>query len=119
MGWEQRAKEAAMDLVNSTKDARGRLLQEGDEIILNAKGAIYFRIASITPTLDPNAPPDLIMVHVAAIIPFVCKRGALNPEFVRVRTVEEAGPMNFSMIEAKPDPDPAGKLPAVDRMSER
>lgn len=101
MGREQRLEEATMDLSVGTKDARGRILQEGDEIILNVKGPIYFRIAQITPNLDPKAPPDLLLVHVLAAIPFAAKRGVINPEFIRIRTLAEAGPMPFQMLEAK------------------
>lgn len=98
-----------MDLTVGTKDARGRELREGDEIILNVRGPIYFRVAAITPTMDPTAPPDLLMVHVGAIIPFTAKRGAINPEFIRVRTLEEAGPIPFETTDIKINPDgPAG-----------
>lgn len=112
MGRESRQREAAMELLSGTKDARGRVLEEGDEIILNVR-SVYFRIASITPVLDPSAPPDMLMVHVGAMIPFYCKRGAINQEFVRVRSRAEAGPTNFEVLEAKADPDGAGKPLAV------
>lgn len=102
MGKDQRAKEASMDLLSGTKDARGRVLQEGDEVILNVKGPIYFRIASITPSLDPGAPADLLMVHAGVMVAFVAKRGAINSEFIRVRTLQEAGPTNFTILDAKP-----------------
>jgi hypothetical protein len=93
-----------MDLLSGTKDARGRILQEGDEIILNVRGPIYFRIAQITPNLDPKAPPDMLLVHVGVMVPFAAKRGAINPEFIRVRTLAEAGPTNFQVLEATPAP---------------
>lgn len=105
-----------MDLQASTKDARGRVLQEGDEIILNVRGPIYFRIAAIVPNLDPASPPGMLFVHVGAMIPFAVKRGMVNPEFIRVRTLEEAGPTNFSLIDAQPapSPDPPAKPRLVD-----
>ena len=89
-----------MELNASTLDARGRVLQEGDEIILNIRGPIYFRVANITPILDPNAPANMLQVHVAAILTFMAKRGAMNNEFIRVRTAEEAGPQQFKMLDA-------------------
>ena len=89
-----------MELSTGPRDARGRILEEGDEIILNAKGVIYYRIARIEPVLDPTAPPDMLYVHVSAIIPFLCKRGVVNPEFVRVRTLAEAGPLGFALTTA-------------------
>ena len=88
-----------VNMTGSTLDARGRPLEEGDEIILNTRGLIYYRVAKITPNLDPKAPQDLLFVHLAAIIPFLAKRGTVNPEFIRVRTLEEAGPMNFNLTD--------------------
>lgn len=102
MGKEQRAKEAAMELSAGTLDARGRTLQEGDEILLRNGQNVYFRVMQITPTLDPQAPADLLLVHVGVLIPFAAKRGAVNPEFIRVRTAQEAGPMNIQLLEARP-----------------
>lgn len=101
VGKEARLKEASMDLLSGTKDARGRVLQEGDEIILSVPGPIYFRIAGIVPNLDPSAPPDLLLVHVGVMATFSARRGAINKEFIRVRTLEEAGPINFELIDAK------------------
>jgi hypothetical protein len=106
-----------MELLQGTRDARGRILQEGDEIILNVRGPIFFRIAQITPNLDPKAPPDMLLVHIGAMIPFAAKRGAINPEFIRVRTLSEAGPTNFQVLDAQPAP--ADDATPPERMSER
>jgi hypothetical protein len=97
-----------MELQTGTKDARGRVLEEGDEIILNVRGPIFFRVAAITPNLDPALPADMLHVHVAAIIPFAAARGKVNAEFIRVRTVEEAGPMPFNLTDIRPNPDAGG-----------
>lgn len=85
-------------------EARGRTLQEGDEIILTVPGPIYFRVAQITPILDPATPPGLLHVHVGCMVTFQAKRGAVNREFVRVRTAQEAGPSQFKLLDAQPDP---------------
>lgn len=97
MGADERAN-------TTTMEARGRVLQEGDEIILAVPGPIYFRVAQITPVLDPTAPPGLLHVHVGCMLTFAAKKGAVNREFVRVRTVEEAGPMQFQLLDAQPQP---------------
>ena len=89
-------------------EARGRVLQEGDEILLSIAGPIYFRVAQITPILDPAAPPGLLHVHVGAMLTFAAKRGAINREFVRVRTAEEAGPSSFTLLDARSQPSQAG-----------
>lgn len=84
------------------KEARGRVLQEGDEIILSLPSPIYFRVAKITPVLDPTAPPGLLHVHVGSMLSFVAKRGQISREFIRVRSAEEAGAMDFQLLEAAP-----------------
>jgi hypothetical protein len=85
-----------------TREARGRVLQEGDEIILALPGPVYFRVAQITPVLDPAAPPGFLHVHVGCMLTFTAKRGVVNPQFIRVRTLEEAGPMGFTLLDAQP-----------------
>jgi hypothetical protein len=101
MGREQRAKEAGMELNAGTKDCRGRVLQVGDEVILVTPGPIFFRIASIEPSLDPRAPADVLLLQIGVMLPFVAKRGAINLEFIRVRTAQEAGPAPFEVLPPK------------------
>lgn len=83
-------------------DARGRPLQEGDELILNLRGPVFFRIAQITPALDPKLPPGIKLVHVGTMITFTAQRGKINPEFIRVRTADEAGPQTFKVLSEPP-----------------
>lgn len=98
---------AATDLAATTLDARGRVLQEGDEIILNVRGPIYFRVAQISPVppgiIAPGTDPamqNLLHVHLGCMVSFTARRGAINQEFIRVRTVTEAGPAGFKLLEA-------------------
>lgn len=95
-----------MDLDPTTLDARGRPLQEGDEIILNVRGPIYFRVQKIQAVLDPKLPANQLLVHVGAFIPFMATRGKANAEFIRVRTAEEAGPSPLTVLAAVPMPEP-------------
>ena len=114
MGHEARENPGSLEFrgPTDTRDARGRVLQEGDEVILAIPGPIYFRVAQITPVLDPQAPPGLLHVHVGCMLTFTAKRGAINREFVRVRSAEEAGPSTFKLLDAQPEggrvegPDP-------------
>jgi hypothetical protein len=87
-------------------EARGRELKEGDEIILQIPGPIYFRVAQITPVLDPALPPGLVYVHVGCMLTFTAKRSQINREFIRVRTGEEAGPSMFKLLDAQPQGQP-------------
>lgn len=94
-------------------EARGRELKEGDEIILSIPGPIYFRVAQLSPVLDPALPPGLVYVHVGYMLTFTAKRSQLNREFIRVRTGEEAGPSMFKLLDATPaeaTPKAAGPL---------
>ena len=104
MGILSRLNPAAKDYRDAAVvlEARGRVLQEGDEIILSLPGPIYFRVAQITPVLDPAAPPGLLNVHVGCMLSFVAKRGVVSREFIRVRSAEEAGAMGFQLLEATP-----------------
>lgn len=81
------------------RDARGRILAEGDEVLLDTGGhPIYYRVVSITPVLDPKAPPNLMRIEVAATTAWNAIRETQNMEFIRVRTAEEAGPSVFKRL---------------------
>ena len=100
MGYEKRSGWSKDDGVNvqpDVLDARGRALQEGDEVVLNIPGHVYFRVAGIVPNLDPNLPKHLMTVHIAVVVSFAAKAGEINREFIRVRTLEEAGPLPYQM----------------------
>ena len=86
-------------------DARRRPLQEGDELILAVQGPLYFRIAQIAPNLHPQAPPGMMTVHLMCAVAFASMQGQINPEFVRVRTAEEAGPSNVVLLDTKDNPE--------------
>lgn len=109
MGHDARLREAAGGLAmnQGPKDAFGRTLHEGDEVILVTRGPIVFRVAQITPVLDPNAPRGLHHLHLASMATLTVKGGAAHGEFIRVQTAEEAGPSPITMVEARPaPPDP-------------
>jgi hypothetical protein len=74
-------------------DCRGRELQVGDELIVVLNGPTYVRVAAIAPELDPKAPPGMMRVSLGALYQFYAPRGQRNTEFVRVQTVQEAGPL--------------------------
>lgn len=102
MGYEQKINQALRiaQADGEVLDSRRRALQTGDEIILDVPGQLFYRIIDMTPVLDPKAPPGLMTVHCASQVSFYAQRGQLNREFIRVRTAEEAGPMN---VVALPD----------------
>lgn len=87
-------------------DARARALQPGDEVILAGSGPFYFRIVEITPLLDPKLPPGMMHVAFGAVMHFSAQRGVVNPEFVRVRTAEEAGPLPLSPMAGEAEGEP-------------
>jgi hypothetical protein len=95
MGWATRAKEAAMEMLPTTLDARGRPLQEGDEVLLRLAHAPYFRVVRIEASVDPRDPPGILVVTLATP-PFKAARGQINAEFVRVRTAAEIAGQGLS-----------------------
>ena len=76
-----------MELAPSPRDARDRPLQEGDELVILQGAPVYLRVLKIEPSVDPRDPPTALLVTLAAI--FKTVRGQINPEFIRVRTLEE------------------------------
>lgn len=80
-------------------DARGRPLQEGDEVLLAVHQPIYFRVVQIVPNVHPGAPPNLMLVHVGAGFPIAAAKGTINPEIVRVRSAAEAGENPFRLLD--------------------
>lgn len=87
---------------NDVLDSRGRALQEGDEIIVVLNGPTYMRVAKIVPAMGMDAPPGSMLITLSAAYQFGAMRGTVNPEFIRVRTVEEAGPLKPPAPQEKP-----------------
>lgn len=85
------------------QDARGRALQDGDEILLAMKTPPYFRVMGVVPVLDPRAPAGTMLVHVGTMMTFTVRADRPTPELIRVQTAAEAGPTNFELLEAQPD----------------
>ena len=83
------------------RDCFGRPLQEGDEVFIGLRGPVLFRIVNIRPNLNPAQSPNLVTVDFAATVSFNCKREAVNIEFIRTRTYQEAGPHPFTALPPK------------------
>lgn len=110
-GLDKAVERGLQELRPQTADARGRILQEDDEIILNIRGPIYFRVAKIEPApaqmVLPGMDPRMaelyktqVLVHVGCMLTFTATREQANAEFIRVRTAEEAGPSTFRLLDA-------------------
>lgn len=83
------SKESTVELLETTLDARGRPLQEGDDLIVTIKGPFTFRVARIAPVLDKSTPANMLHVQLESVLLFAAARGKANPEFLRVATAEE------------------------------
>lgn len=80
-----------MEFAESTLDARGRPLQEGDEVLVTIKGPLTFRVTRIAP---PNvtvvgAPANMLHIQMEAVLLFLAPRGQPNAEFLRIASVDE------------------------------
>lgn len=96
MGYEAKINRALHEAATGPAgvlDCRGRELQVGDEIILDLHGPTFVRVAAIEPVLDPRQPPGMMRIALGALYQFVSAKGQRNPEFIRVQTAEEAGPL--------------------------
>lgn len=91
MGYGERSNPRAVHFVGTQTvlDSRGRVLQEGDEIILHLNQPVFVRVAKIAPVLDPAAPPGAVQVQLAAVYQFTVKGNVPVGEFHRVRTADE------------------------------
>jgi len=88
------------------RDAKNRPLTEGDEVLLHLKMPVFFRVAQITPILDPGVRPGSYHVHVGTMLTFTMKGGAAHAELIRVATAEEVGPSAFKLLDAQPAGSP-------------
>ena len=95
----RRAASTTTQPADVVRDAKGRVLHEGDEVILNLRGPVYLRVAKIVPVLDPGAPPNLVNIHVGTLAAFTVKKDTPVMEILRIATLEEAGPKPLEMIE--------------------
>lgn len=105
MGRDERINPVAQQVVGplEIKDFRGRVLQEGDEILLFTKTPVSYRVAEIVPFVNPNVPGGQLQVRLVTLVNFVAARGSINMEFARIQTAEEAGPMPISISHENPE----------------
>jgi hypothetical protein len=83
------------------RDDKGRVLQEGDEVVLMQPGGCY-RVAMIQPVVDPRAPKGLVKLTLVARLEIVCPANGPIEGCIRVRTAEELGGVG---------PGPAAQVP--------
>jgi hypothetical protein len=73
-------------------DRYGRELHEGAEVVLATTHPVPpFRVLKIAPALDPKLPPGTLYVDFICRWRFVAGRNTPVPEFLLVRSAEEAG----------------------------
>lgn len=85
MGRESRLDRTSGDI----RDFANRPLVEGDEVVILAGNVQRYRVASITPVLDPNGPPNMRKVTLVSTVLFIAGLDSPNPEFAIVRKHEE------------------------------
>lgn len=72
------------------RDLYGRSLVEGDKVSLHLQVPSLFQIQSITPSVDPKMPPNMMEVVVACRLRFIAVRDQPNAEFCRVIAASES-----------------------------
>lgn len=107
MGYEQKINHtlAIAQTGDQVKEARGRTIGVGDELLILTPHPHYFEVTAIGPVLDPRLPSGLLQVRMACVVTFLAQPGKLNQEFIRVRTAEEAN--RSPRPEDQPEPPPS------------
>ena len=115
------AKGTSVRNVPRARDAYGRVLELGDEVIVPKLMAPRFRVQEIVPELAPGAPPNLVRITLGALIVLHAPADQPVGEFLRVRTAAEQGiappdqqpeepvtsePMAEPPLEGEPPPPP-------------
>lgn len=78
-------------------DRFGRVLAEGDMVILSGRGDLVWRITKIRPILDPNAPPGAKQITFTAAVESGVQTNMPVAEFIKVRDVGEYQPSGDSL----------------------
>jgi hypothetical protein len=73
------------------RDAYGRILTIGDEVILSKPVMTHFRIQDVAPILDPGMPPNHVRVMLGALLVLAVPADGAIGEVIRVRTADEQG----------------------------
>jgi len=81
----------AVRMVPNARDAYGRVLAPGDEVIVPKLMAPRFRVQEIAPELAPGAPPNLVRITLGAMIVLHVPADQAVGEFIRVQTAAEQG----------------------------
>jgi hypothetical protein len=84
------------------RDDKGRVLQEGDEVVLMQPGSCY-RVAMVQPVVDPRAPKGLVKLVLVARAEIVCQANQQIEGCIRVRTAEELGGVGPGAAAQVPD----------------
>jgi hypothetical protein len=78
-------------------DRFGRVLAEGDMVILSGRGDLVWRISKIRPILDLNAPPGAKQITFTAAVESGVQSNMPVMEFIKVRDVSEYLPSGDSL----------------------
>lgn len=82
-------------------EAKGRELQEGDEVLLTLPSH-YYRVCRIEAHPDPSAPPGMKLIHLGAMVAFTLPGGQPAGNLIRVQTAAEAGPNPMALTGPRP-----------------
>ena len=66
------------------RDQVGRVLVEGDGVILQTQSSPIFRVQSIKVVVEPGVPPGFMDITLVSQARFRAPRGVQNQEFLRV-----------------------------------
>lgn len=70
-------------------DRFGRVLAEGDMVIISGRGDLVWRVTKIRPIFTPEAPPGAQVITFAAAVESGVQQNMPVMEFLKVRDVSE------------------------------
>lgn len=100
------AKASGLDLPAQVRDLYGRVLQTGDQILLNTPQIPQlYRVMSIAPNIDPKYPANQMVIVLRSDQRFLATRDQRNPEFVLVIEQQSVS----TTIAPEPPPSSVGR----------
>jgi hypothetical protein len=74
-----------------TRDAYGRVLEPGDEIIVPKLSPVRFLVRDVAPEMRMGFPPNLVRIALVATVEFHAPADTAVVDLIRIRTAAEQG----------------------------
>lgn len=109
MGYESRVKQFRPSnsgglAPQTVRDATGRVLEQGDLVVLRTLAEQLWEVAEIKPDLRPGVPANVMLIKLVAVAAFNAPANLPQAEFLRVVSAEERRiAQDEAQAETRPD----------------